>query len=188
MVGEMRGDAITVADVGTLAVKERIPFDAGVRPFAATTDGQTLYAQVSNFEGYIVYDRKLGTVTRRVELPKTAKSRAYHGTFPKDAAHHGISLFPGDKELCIAATASDYAALVASDGDRTEAIIPVGAGPSWTVTSPDGTVCFVSSREANTVSVLSRAEKKEIKRIAVGNYPQRMILARLAGTCHAVSR
>ena len=116
-------------------------------------------------------------------MQSTTKSASFHGEFPKDAAHHGISLFRGDNELCIAATASDYAALVARDSDRVEALIPVGAGPSWTVTSPDGLFCFVSSRDANTVSVLSRKERREIKRIAVGSYPQRMILSRLAEPC-----
>ena len=106
-----------------------------------------------------------------------------NGEFPRDAAHHGISFFPDEKTLCIAGTASDYVALVARDGDRLEAMIPVGAEPSWVVTSPDGDHCFVSSREANTVSVISRSAKKEVQRVTVGNYPQRMILASVPHIC-----
>jgi len=54
------------------------------------------------------------------------------------------------------------------------ATIPGGRDPSWIVFSSDARFAYVTNRGSNDVSVISVAELTEVKRIKVGDYPQRM--------------
>lgn len=47
---------ITVADVDTLEVLDRLVFDRGVRPWVMTDDERTIYAQLSFLHGFVEYD------------------------------------------------------------------------------------------------------------------------------------
>lgn len=182
-IGEKRGRKITVADAHDFRVVNEIPFEEGVRPFVIAPDGKALYAQLSDFHGFIHYNLQSNKIERRVELPTTAKSDSYHGRYPKRAAHHGIALSEDERHLCIAGTASDYVALVSRTDMKTEALISVGEQPNWAINSLDGKYCYVSSRGSDTVSIISYEEKREVRRIAVGSYPQRMVTADLADVC-----
>jgi YVTN family beta-propeller protein len=184
-IGELKGDALVIADAATLAVVKRIPFAAGVRPFALTQDGRLAYLQLSDFQGFLAVDLERGEVIKTVSLPENDAARAYHGVYPKDAAHHGISLTPDGEHLCIAGTAANYAAIVARSNLAVEALVPVGEQPAWSLASPDGRYCIVSSRGANTVSVISMATKTEERRIPVGKYPLRLVLANIPDVCAA---
>jgi len=182
-IGEKVGGAITVADTRSLRVIKRIPMGAGVRPFLIMPGEKELYVQLSNYLGFVVYNLEDGKVTRTVALPQNEKSDSYHGEYPKQAAHHGLVLSTDAQHLCIAGTAANYVALVANPNMSTEAIIPVGEQPNWAINSLDGKYCYVSSRGSNTVSVISYEDKTEVKRIPVGNYPQRMIAVQLPSAC-----
>ena len=87
--------------------------------------------------------------------------------------------------MCDAGTISDYVALVSLRTGRTRRIISVGQAPGEAVNSPDGRYCFVASRGAtglhrpavtdgdgDTVSVISYARAREVRRIRVGRHPQ----------------
>jgi YVTN family beta-propeller protein len=45
------------------------------------------------------------------------------------------------------------------------------------VFSRDGKFAYISNRRDNTISVLSLGDRKEVSRIKVGEFPQRMTVA-----------
>jgi YVTN family beta-propeller protein len=54
------------------------------------------------------------------------------------------------------------------------ATIPVGREPNWIAFSQDGAYAYVTNRKSDNVSVISVRDLKEITRIPVGKYPQRI--------------
>ena len=59
------------------------------------------------------------------------------------------------------------------------ATIPTGIEPSWIIASLDGSHIYVSARKSNDVFIISVVDRKLVKRIAVGDYPQRMWTVRV---------
>lgn len=170
--GCITGDQITVADTTTLQVIKRFQFDEGVRPFEITADEARMYAQISKLHGLVELDLKSGRVTKTIHLPVpdgVAHQKAYPHT-----AHHGIALSPDGKYLAVGATMASYAAILSVPALDLLATIPVGEQPSWVIPSLDGGHFYVSARLGNTVSVISVVGRKEIARVKVGKYPQRM--------------
>ena len=166
---------ITVADARTLKVVRTLPFDAGVRPFVFSHDGRRLYVQFSYFNGFRVVDPVTGNVLRTKNLPvRGPGAHVKPSDYPNQAAHHGIDISGDGRTICDAATISNYVALVARRSLTTEAIIPVGDQPAEAETSLDGRYCFVANRGpgSNSVSVISYAKRREIRRIRVGKHPQ----------------
>jgi len=179
-VGSMGGEGITVADAETLEVLRTLPFERGVRPFVVTPDERTLYTQLDFLHGLVELDLEAGRKTRTLHLPVPEEVREIdRDDYPNDAAHHGLALAPDGSTLCVAGTLPGYVALVALPELELLATIPVGAEPGWAINSLDGRHCYVSSRAADTVSVISYAEGREVARIPVGDYPQRMWTARV---------
>jgi YVTN family beta-propeller protein len=171
---------LTAADPNTLAVKARYTFDAGVRPFVFTADGATAYIQLSYLSGFVVFDMSAGKIVRTVALPVTGPGASMQPSdYPNQAAHHGIALSLDEKTICDAGTISDYAALVDRASLATLAIVPTGSQPAEAITSLDGRYCFLTDRgpSADSVSVVSYAQRKEVARIPVGQHPQEEELA-----------
>jgi len=166
---------ITVADSTTLQVLRTYPFQAGVRPFVVTPDGNTMFVQLSYLNGFVVLDLPSGRVVTTVHLPVSGPGASMRQQdYPNQAAHHGIDLSPDGKYVCDAGTISNYVALVSRSDLTPAAIIPVGDQPAEAETSLDGRYCFVTDRgpASNTVSVISYAEGREVARIPVGRHPQ----------------
>lgn len=177
--GAMGSDRITIADAATFDVVGAIEFDEGVRPFTITKDEKKLYAQLSRFHGFVEVDLDSGRITKSIHLPVpdgVTAQKSYPHT-----AHHGIEFAMDDQFLCIAGTVAHYVAIVSYPTLDLVATIPVGEEPSWVVTSLDGKSCYVSSRISDTVSIISVEEKREVHRIEVGDYPQRMWTVRIPG-------
>jgi len=57
------------------------------------------------------------------------------------------------------------------------ATIPVGDGPGWAETADDGRVCLIANTRRDDLSVISILERKEIRRLAVGNGPKHITVA-----------
>lgn len=168
---------MTIADARTLEVLETIPFEEGVRPFVITPNEKRLYVQLSYLHGFVVYDQESDRIVRTVNLPISKEARRLdREDYPFEAAHHGIELSHDRRFLCIAGTVSDYAALVRRPGLTVAARIRVDDEPGEVAQSPNGRHCFVSNRgpDANTISAISYAKRKEVKRIPVGDHPQHM--------------
>jgi YVTN family beta-propeller protein len=159
-------------------------FDEGIRPFALTDDGSTMYLQLSYYNGIVEYDPQHCRALRTLNLPLSGPGTqlAPHD-YPNEAAQHGIAISPDGSWLCSAGTIDDYAAMVKlPDFDlASTTLVPVGQEPAYAVNSPDGKYCFVSSRgaQANTVSAISYATRTEVARIPTGLHPQVELPARV---------
>lgn len=168
---EARGEyRLTIADARTLAVRRSFKFSAGIRPYVLNRDETRMYAQLSEYHGVIEFDLRSGEITRKLDLP--VDPGVTEEDYDFEAPHHGLA-FSGDyRTLCAAGRASDYVALVAVDEMRPEAIIEVDDAPGWAATGPDGRYCFVANTRADTLSVISYAERREVARLGVGNGPK----------------
>jgi YVTN family beta-propeller protein len=173
--GEDGAKQLTVANATTLKVVRTFQFDAGVRPFVFTPNGRRMFIQLSFLNGFIEFNPQTGKTLRTVHLPISGPGRNLPpDQYPNDAAHHGIAISHDGRYICDAATISNYAALVERPSLKMVAKIPVGDEPAEAETSLDGRYCFITSRgpKANTVSVISYAKRREVKRIRVGRHPQ----------------
>jgi DNA-binding beta-propeller fold protein YncE len=172
---------LTVADARTFNVVRTFDFNAGVRPFVITPDGNTMFMQLSYFNGFIEFDLQTGRTLATVNLPLSRQAQQMAPKdYPNQAAHHGIALSPDGHHVCDAGTISNYVALVSRPALTVAAIIPVGADPGWAISSLDGRYCVVTSRgaNANSLSVISYATRTEVARIRVGLHPQFVLEAR----------
>ena len=102
---------LTIADVETLTIRDRVKLDNAFRPWQFTPDEKRLYAQLSNQHGVVAYDLAGLKVLRRLDLPVKPGVTAADWDF--EAPHHGLAITDDGRTLCLAGRASDYAALVA---------------------------------------------------------------------------
>jgi DNA-binding beta-propeller fold protein YncE len=186
---DTKGDRwFQVVDNRTFEVKKRIDMgakleeagypdqSATVRPMALSPSERYLYFQISFFHGFVEYDLKKDKVLRVKELPD--RSGAGREEYLLDSAHHGLAMNPRGTKLCAAGTMSDYAAIVVRRSFKHK-IIPVGEKPYWATNSADGRYCFVSVSGEDRVSVISYRRAREVRRIRVGDHPQRMRTGRV---------
>jgi DNA-binding beta-propeller fold protein YncE len=147
---------------------------AAVRPMAITPDERYVYFQVSFFFGIVQYDLKTDEVVAVLDLPLGAAEGIPRTEFLLDSAHHGLAMNPKGTKLCVAGTMSGYAAIVTRKPFKLKRTIAVGRVPYWSQSSRDGKYCFVSVAGDDRVSVISYSTGREVKRIKVGDHPQRM--------------
>jgi hypothetical protein len=175
-----------VIDARTNAVLKRIDMgqklaEAGypgmssaVRPMAITPDERYVYFQVSFFFGIVQYDLRTDEVVTVLNLPLGAAEGLGRTEFLLDSAHHGLSMNPKGTKLCVAGTMSGYAAIVTRKPFKLQRTTRVGHVPYWSQSSADGRYCFVSVAGDDRVSVISFRTGRQVKRIKVGDHPQRM--------------
>ena len=177
---------LTVADVDTLKISDRIKFDDGIRPWHFTPDEKGLYAQLSNQHAVVAYDLTARKVSRRLELPVKAGVTAKDWDF--EAPHHGLALTVDGTTLCLAGRASDYAALVRVPDLTLIATIPVGDAPGWAETAEGGRICLTANTRSDDLSFISIAERKEVLRLPIGNGPKHITIARLPSSVIAAMK
>ena len=186
---DTKGDRwFQIVDNATFKIKKRIDMgqkleEAGypdqssaVRPMALTPDERLLYFQVSFMHGFVEYDLRKHKVLRVKELPD--RSGVPREQYLLDSAHHGLAMNPRGTKLCAAGTMSNYGAIV----NRTtfkHKLIDVGEKPYWATNSGDGRYCFMSVSGNDRVSVISYRKAREVRRIRVGDHPQRMRMGRI---------
>ena len=147
---------------------------SAVRPMALSPKERYVYFQVSFFHGYVEYDFKRDRVTRVVNLPISEEAKSIpREQYLLDSAHHGIAMNRRGSKLCVAGTMSDYAAIVSRRTSRYK-LIKAGTKPYWSTTSANGRLCYVSWSGTDTISVINYRKGREVKRIPVGDHPQRI--------------
>jgi YVTN family beta-propeller protein len=122
----------------------------------------------------VQYDLKTDKVVAVLDLPLGAAQGLPRTEFLLDSAHHGLAMNPKGTKLCVAGTMSGYAAIVTRKPFKLKRTIAVGRVPYWSQSSRDGKYCFVSVAGDDRVSVISYSTAREVKRIKVGDHPQRM--------------
>jgi YVTN family beta-propeller protein len=174
-VGSMFMDVLLVIDLKSGRPVKRIAFKDAVRPFAFTADEKRLYVQLSRLHGFEVVDLEKGQVIRRVDLPALPAGTKLPEFFP-NTYNHGLALSPDEKLLFAAGSVGNYVCVYTQPGLELLKTIPVGKDPNWIVFSKDGRRAFVTNRGSDTVSVIAVDELRQLKQIAVGKYPQRMVV------------
>jgi DNA-binding beta-propeller fold protein YncE len=168
---------LTIADVETLHVRDRIQLDTAFRPWQFSPDEKRIYAQLSNEHGVVAYDVAKRTVVRRLELP--VKPGITPADWDFEAPHHGLALTDDGSTLCLAGRASDYAALVRTEDLTLIATVPVGDGPGWAETAGNGDVCLVANSRSDDLSIISIPNRSEIVRLSIGDGPKHITVARI---------
>lgn len=168
---------LTIADVNTLQIRERIKLDNAIRPWHFTPDEKALYAQLANQHAVVTYDLTSKKVTKRLELP--VKPGVTVADWDFDAPHHGLALTQDGRTLCLAGRASDYAALVKAPELELITTIPVGDAPGWAETASNGRVCLVANTRSDDLSIISIPDRKEIVRMPIGDGPKHITVAQI---------
>ncbi|WP_329124262.1 YncE family protein [Streptomyces sp. NBC_01353] len=184
-----KGDRrITVVDARTFeqvrVIDMRARLDAfgrkdlsdAVRPVAFTPDESKLYFQVSFFNGFLEYDLATDRITRVKTLPQNPATDPDRTTWVNDSRHHGMSMSPDGKRLCIAATMDDYATVVDRETLK-EGPLVEASKPYWATVSGDGRSCVISESGTDRVTAIDFATGRRVASVAVGDHPQRVRLA-----------
>lgn len=171
-VGLIRGDKVTIFDATTLHVIRQMTFGAGVRPIAVTRDESRLFVQLSYLHGFVVVDPATGATIRQVKLPMPP-GRTLPDTMPI-TADHGIRITADGRYLIANGSMANLVAIYALPDLSLVGTVPVGTDPNWVTLSPDGAHVYISNRGSDDVSVIDFATKREIARIKVGKFPERM--------------
>lgn len=174
-VGSMMNDVLSVIDTEKLEVIRRIPFDDGVRPFVMTRDEKTMYVQQSRLHGFIVVDLEAGKKIKKVNLPALPENAKLPELYPY-TYNHGLLLSRDEKLLFANGSVADYVAVYSHPDLKLIKTIPVGRDPNAIAQSKDGRFVYVSNRGSNDLSIISVSELKELKRLKLGSYPQRMVV------------
>ncbi|MFJ7338139.1 YncE family protein [Streptomyces sp. NPDC101110] len=150
-----------------------------VRPAVFSPDESKLYFQVSFFNGFFEYDVAADKITRTKTLPKNPATGDDRTTFVNDSRHHGISMSPDGRKLCVAGTMDDYATVV--DRATLQEGPPITAAkPYWATVSGDGKSCVVSESGTDQVTAIDFASGKKVVSVPVGDHPQRVRLGHVA--------
>jgi DNA-binding beta-propeller fold protein YncE len=171
---------LTVVDARTYRKIRTYDFEYGIRPAVFTPDDKIMYAQLSYLNGFVEYDLEAGKILRTVQMPLAGPGLTLKpDEYPQNSAHHGLAMSGDGSKLCDAGTIDNYVAIVSRPGLTTDRIIPVGNLPYWAVTSLDGQHCLVTQSKDNVLSVISYGTAQEVKRVPLGNFPQRERLAKV---------
>jgi hypothetical protein len=144
-----------------------------VRPLTHTPDDETFLFQLSFFHGFVEMDRASGEITRVKRLPNLIPDTPRE-LYLLDSAHHGISMDPTGKHVCVAGTMSDYAAVVDYPSLKRSKLIKGGLKPYWVTQSWNGKHCYISWSGSDTVSKISYKTAKIVETTEVGFHPQRV--------------
>lgn len=171
----LKGDRqLTIADAATMTVQKTYKFDYGLRPDVLTPDEKTMYFQLSYHRGFIEFDLATGKVTRTMNLPATAAGDAlFPDKLPANSMHHGLAMSGDGTTICAAGTIDNYIAMVNRSNFTIKKLVSGYAKPYWAENSLDGTKCLVANSNGNYVAVMDYATGNEVKRVTVGNFPQR---------------
>jgi DNA-binding beta-propeller fold protein YncE len=171
---------LTIADVQTLELRAAIKLEAAFRPWQFSPNEKTIYAQLSNQHVVISWDIASRIEMRRLELPVKAGVTAADWDF--DAPQHGLALTPDGQTLCLAARASDYAALVSAPDLKLLVTIPVGDAPGWAEVADGGRICLIANARSDDLSIISIWDRKEIVRLPIGDGPKHITVAQIPTT------
>ncbi|WP_231496670.1 YncE family protein [Rhodococcus sp. UNC363MFTsu5.1] len=172
-------DAQTFQTVKVIDMRDRLDafgrndLSDSVRPVAFAPDESKLYFQVSFFNGFVEYDIASDTITRIKELPKNPNTNPDRTTWVNDSRHHGMSISPDGRKLCIAGTMDDYVTVVDTATLQETPTVPAGK-PYWATVNGDGTHCIISESANDSVSAIDFATGQKVATVPVGDHPQRV--------------
>lgn len=160
-VANLATDGVTVLDVESLELVERVSVGDGPNESRVTPDGRTLF--VANWNSSDV------TVIDTTTFESVATLSVGEGT-------HGVAISPDGSEVWIANRISND--IVVVDALRLEPIARLSAGAyaNHLTFTPDGALVVVSNARANEVMVFDAATRVLRARIAVGAEPHEIAI------------
>jgi len=174
IVTSMGDNFITVIDTASMEVERRIELPGIPRPVALTDDLSLAYVALSGLTGFITVDFGSGEVVDRLELEIPAETPPP----PLQTYTHGLLLTPDERELWVAAYATDTVHAFAVPERRHFAEIEVPGGPHWFTLHPDGEPLYVTLEDTGRVAAIHRG-LREVTRVAeVGQGPTRILAFR----------
>ena len=171
-VGLIRGAAAVAFDATTRKATQTYPMPDNVRPIAVTHDGKTMFLQLSHTHALTMLDLASGQVVKKIPMP-VPPGQVLPDSMP-DTAGHGLRVTADGRMLIANGSMYDLVAFFALPEATLIGWVPVGDDPNWIMLTPDGKHAYVSNRASDELSVIEVATRKEIRRIKVGRYPQRM--------------
>jgi len=178
-VGLIRGTDVVEVEVATHRILRKIAVGDNVRPIALSSDERRLFVQLSRHHEFLVADPESGEVLRHVAMP-VPEGKSLPATMPIDV-NHGLRVTRDGKFLLANGSIVDETAIFALPSFTLVGTVPVGRDPNWITLSPDGSRAYVSNRGSDDVSVIDLRSRREIARIKVGQYPQRMAAVAIRG-------
>lgn len=180
-VGSTQQDAMWVIDTSTQQVTNVFHFREGVRPFTLSSDGLTMFVQLSKMHGIVAVDSSTGAVRREVDLPTPLPDLASWPDVARLWPHtvnHGLGLVRSTGHLVACSTVTDEIVVLDERTLELVARVPVGQEPTWLVFNADQSLCAVSCRVSDEIVIVDVATWAEIRRLSAGRYPQRMAFTR----------
>ena len=173
---------INVIDTATDELAWYLDVDLGIRPMAfdQNPDGSTRYifAQLSEFNGFLVVDFATKKELRRVKHPDVAAAKQVK---VGGNVSHGMAVTP-DSKILIANSRLNNVVYKYSLPDLKvigQVEMTGGIDPNWVTLTPDGRTAYVAMSGSNYTSAIDIATMKETARIPVGHVPKRNSTARL---------
>jgi len=181
VAGSIAGKNITVIDTQTDDIAWVLGLDLGVRPmaFESNPDGSTkrIFAQLSDFNGFVVVDFATHKEVTRIELPKLAAGKTpFEGG---GNVSHGLAVTSDGKMLVVNSRLNSAIYTYSLPDLKLLGSAGVGNAPDWVTLTPDGKTAYVANAQSNSVSVIDLKAMKEVTRIPVGQVPKRNITALL---------
>jgi len=176
VAGSIPGKKITVIDQKTEEILWTVATEDGVRPitFERNADGSTkrMFAQLSNFNGFIVIDFATHQVVDKVKLPDVpAAERVTEGL--QGSPSHGIGVTPDGTHMWVLSKMNTRIYEFSMPDLKLLGDCRVGHHPDWLTFTPDSKRVYVANAGSNSVSVIDTATRKEIMQIPVGQVPKR---------------
>jgi YVTN family beta-propeller protein len=174
-VGSMMNDFLSIVDIPSLEVVDIIPFRDGVRPFVMTKDEKTMYVQQSQMHGFWIVDLEKREKVKKFMLPELPSDVKPPEMYPHNV-NHGLALSPDEELLLVNGSIVNYVAAYKHPELELIQTIPVGEDPNAIAFSKDGRFAYVTNRQSDDLSVISTESLEEVKRIPLGDLPQRMVV------------
>ena len=170
----MGDNQIAVIDPTTLELVRIIPLSGQPRPVALTADGRLAHVVLSGMTGFITVDLSTDQEVGRVSVPIP------EGTpVPTlDTYTHGLLLTPDQREIWVAAYATNkvYAYLMPEKDKLAEVEVP--GGPHWLTLNPDGKPLYVSLERSGRIAAIHRGLREVVRVGNVGRAPTRILAFR----------
>ena len=155
----VQGDnAVEVVDLDAAKVVRRIPVSGSPAGIALSPGRDTAYVTRPDLPGLAVIDLRTDTVTQDLKLP---------------GGPLGIGVDPRAGTVYVADWYAARVLVLRPEGGKlvADGEIAVGQSPSGLAVTPDGATLLVANREADSVSVVDIAARREVAQVPVGKHP-----------------
>jgi YVTN family beta-propeller protein len=173
---------INVIDTTKDEIAWFLDVDLGIRPMAfdQNPDGSTRYifAQLSEFNGFLVVDFATHKELRRVSYPEVPANKQVK---VGGNVSHGLAVTPDSKILIANSRLNNVVYKFSLPDFKILGSVEMTGGidPNWVTLTPDGRTAYVAMSGSNWTSAIDVATMKETARIPVGHVPKRNSTARL---------